>query len=163
MTLGEGYHNFHHQFPQDYRNAIRFYQYDPTKWVIAICAFFGLATHLKTFPENEVRKGQLQMIEKRDFQHACKNDDKKWILLEGIVYDVAEFMTEHPGGEKYIKMGVGKDMTAAFNGGMYDHSNAARNLLSLMRVAVVEFGGEVEAQKKNPSVPIYGDDHAKNE
>jgi stearoyl-CoA desaturase (delta-9 desaturase) len=23
MTLGEGYHNFHHEFPQDYRNAIR--------------------------------------------------------------------------------------------------------------------------------------------
>ncbi|KAF9538409.1 hypothetical protein EC957_006784 [Mortierella hygrophila] len=182
MTLGEGYHNFHHQFPQDYRNAIRFYQYDPTKWVIAICAFFGLATHLKTFPENEVRKGQLQMIEKKvlekktklqwgtpiadlpvlsfeDYQHACKNDGKKWILLEGVVYDVAEFMNEHPGGEKYIKMGVGKDMTAAFNGGMYDHSNAARNLLSLMRVAIVEFGGEVEAQKKNPSVPVYGDDH----
>jgi len=184
--LGEGYHNFHHQFPQDYRNAIRFYQYDPTKWVIALCAFFGLATHLKTFPENEVRKGQLQMIEKRvlekktklqwgtpiadlpilsfeDFQHACKNDNKKWILLEGVVYDVADFMTEHPGGEKYLKMGVGKDMTAAFNGGMYDHSNAARNLLSLMRVAVVEYGGEVEAQKKNPSMPIYGTDHVKAE
>ncbi|KAF9286146.1 hypothetical protein BGZ68_003180 [Mortierella alpina] len=186
VTLGEGYHNFHHQFPQDYRNAIRFYQYDPTKWVIALCAFFGLASHLKTFPENEVRKGQLQMIEKRvlekktklqwgtpiadlpilsfeDYQHACKNDNKKWILLEGVVYDVADFMSEHPGGEKYIKMGVGKDMTAAFNGGMYDHSNAARNLLSLMRVAVVEYGGEVEAQKKNPSMPIYGTDHAKAE
>ncbi|KAG0199794.1 hypothetical protein BGX33_011386 [Mortierella sp. NVP41] len=182
VTLGEGYHNFHHQFPQDYRNAIRFYQYDPTKWLIATCAFFGFASHLKTFPENEVRKGQLHMIEKRvmekktklqwgtpiselpimsfeDFEHACKNDNKKWILLEGVVYDVADFMAEHPGGEKYIKMGVGKDMTAAFNGGMYDHSNAARNLLSLMRVAVVEFGGEVEAQKKNPSVPVYGEQH----
>ncbi|KAH7043570.1 delta-9 desaturase [Linnemannia elongata] len=186
VTLGEGYHNFHHQFPQDYRNAIRFYQYDPTKWLIATCAFFGFASHLKTFPENEVRKGQLQMIEKRvmekktklqwgtpiaelpilsfeDFEHACKNDNKKWILLEGVVYDVEDFMAEHPGGEKYIKMGIGKDMTAAFNGGMYDHSNAARNLLSLMRVAVVEFGGEVEAQKKNPSVPVYGEQHSKDE
>ncbi|KAJ1870360.1 stearoyl-CoA 9-desaturase, partial [Coemansia sp. RSA 990] len=25
VTMGEGYHNFHHQFPNDYRNAIRFY------------------------------------------------------------------------------------------------------------------------------------------
>ncbi|KAG0013137.1 hypothetical protein BGZ80_011267 [Entomortierella chlamydospora] len=155
-------------------------------WLIAACAFFGLASHLKTFPENEVRKGQLQMIEKKvlekktklqwgtpiselpilsfeDFQHACKNDNKKWILLEGVVYDVADFITEHPGGPKYLNMAIGKDMTTAFNGGMYDHSNAARNLLSLMRVAVVEFGGEVEAQKKNPSVPVYGDDHIKAE
>ncbi|KAG0245383.1 hypothetical protein BGW41_000010 [Actinomortierella wolfii] len=186
VTLGEGYHNFHHQFPQDYRNAIRFYQYDPTKWLIWTCAKLGLASHLKTFPENEIRKGQLQTIEKRvlekkeklqwgtpiselpvlsfeDFEHACKNDGKKWILLEGVVYDVADFMTEHPGGEKYIKMAIGKDMTAAFNGGMYDHSNAARNLLSLMRVAVCEYGGEVEAQKKNPSVRVYGADHQKAE
>jgi cytochrome b involved in lipid metabolism len=22
LTLGEGYHNFHHQFPTDYRNAV---------------------------------------------------------------------------------------------------------------------------------------------
>ncbi|KAF9271182.1 hypothetical protein BGZ74_006381, partial [Mortierella antarctica] len=72
LSLGEGYHNFHHQFPQDYRNAIRFYQYDPTKWLIATCAFFGLASHLKTFPENEVRKGQLQMIEKRAMDKKTK-------------------------------------------------------------------------------------------
>lgn len=31
LTMGEGYHNFHHQFPMDYRNAYMWYQYDPTK------------------------------------------------------------------------------------------------------------------------------------
>ncbi|GKT60193.1 acyl-CoA desaturase [Colletotrichum tofieldiae] len=34
ITLGEGYHNFHHEFPSDYRNAIEWYQYDPSKWMI---------------------------------------------------------------------------------------------------------------------------------
>ena len=47
VTLGEGYHNFHHQFPSDFRNALRWYQYDPTKWFIAVCSWFGLASHLK--------------------------------------------------------------------------------------------------------------------
>jgi stearoyl-CoA desaturase (delta-9 desaturase) len=47
VTFGEGYHNFHHQFPVDYRNAIKWYQYDPTKWVIWVCQQFGLASHLK--------------------------------------------------------------------------------------------------------------------
>ena len=61
MTVGEGYHNFHHQFPMDYRNAIKWYQYDPTKWFIWVCSAFGLASHLKVFPDNEVRKGQLTM------------------------------------------------------------------------------------------------------
>ena len=34
LTNGEGYHNFHHRFPQDYRNGIRWYHWDPTKWAI---------------------------------------------------------------------------------------------------------------------------------
>ena len=45
----------------DYRNAIKWYQYDPTKWFIWVCSQLGLASHLKMFPENEVRKGQLTM------------------------------------------------------------------------------------------------------
>ena len=60
-TIGEGYHNFHHQFPMDYRNAIKWYQYDPTKWFIAACAGVGLASHLRMFPENEISKGELAM------------------------------------------------------------------------------------------------------
>jgi len=34
LTLGEGYHNFHHTFGHDYRNGVRWYQFDPTKWLI---------------------------------------------------------------------------------------------------------------------------------
>ena len=61
VTLGEGYHNFHHQFPMDYRNAIKCYQYDPTKWFIAGCARLGLASHLRKFPEMELKKSELTM------------------------------------------------------------------------------------------------------
>ena len=49
----------------DYRNAIKWYQYDPTKWFIWVMQQLGLASHLKVFPENEVRKGQLTMELKR--------------------------------------------------------------------------------------------------
>jgi stearoyl-CoA desaturase (delta-9 desaturase) len=34
-----------------------------------------------------------------------------------------------------------------FNGGVYDHSNAARNLMSNLRVGVIAGGGEVEHRK----------------
>ncbi|KAG1900408.1 uncharacterized protein F5891DRAFT_1033918 [Suillus fuscotomentosus] len=61
VTIDEGYHNFHHQFPMDYHNAIKWYQYDPTKWFIWSCQKLGFASHLKSFPDNEVRKGQLTM------------------------------------------------------------------------------------------------------
>ena len=32
VTIGEGFHGFHHNFPNDARNGIRWYDYDPTKW-----------------------------------------------------------------------------------------------------------------------------------
>ncbi|CAO3636417.1 unnamed protein product [Mucor fragilis] len=166
VTMGEGYHNFHHQFPQDYRNAIRFGQYDPTKWLIIVLSWFGLAYELKQFPTNEVTKGRLFMEEKRiqaqkaklsfgtplkdlpiytweEYQSLVLNDSKKWVLIEGVLYDVGEFMKEHPGGMKYLSTAVGKDMTTAFNGGIYNHSNGARNLLTSLRVGVLRNGMQV--------------------
>ncbi|GAL18754.1 fatty acid desaturase [Vibrio maritimus] len=43
FTFGEGYHNFHHIFEHDYRNGIRWWQFDPTKWLIRGSASIGLA------------------------------------------------------------------------------------------------------------------------
>merc|ERR1719284_330233 len=51
-TFGEGYHNFHHEFPSDYRNALKWYQYDPTKMVIWGLSKIGMAWNLKTFSQN---------------------------------------------------------------------------------------------------------------
>lgn len=176
VTLGEGYHNYHHEFPQDYRNAIRFYQYDPTKWIIKLFSYVGLAYDLKKFPENEIVKGQVYMAEKKikkvkeglnwgtpidklpiytwdEFQELTKQG-RNWILIEGILYDVSKFKGEHPGGLKFMDSSIGKDATASFNGGVYDHSNAARNLMSTMRVGVVRGGMEVESMKKDPTEEI---------
>ncbi|KAJ1852360.1 stearoyl-CoA 9-desaturase [Coemansia sp. RSA 1822] len=153
VTMGEGYHNFHHQFPNDYRNAIRFYQYDPTKWFIRIASTMGLAYDLKTFPANEIEKGQIQMRMKElemkraklafgtpvnklpvfteeEFLDQVKNYKKQWMVIEGFVYDVKPFINDHPGGAALIRGGIGKDMTEAFNGGVYMHHNSARNLMN---------------------------------
>ena len=54
VTFGEGFHNFHHRFPIDYRNGIRFYHYDPTKWLIRLLAMLGLARDLKTVSEKRI-------------------------------------------------------------------------------------------------------------
>lgn len=46
ITNGEGYHNFHHRFASDYRNGIRWYHWDPSKWTIAMLSRVGLAQQL---------------------------------------------------------------------------------------------------------------------
>ncbi|KAJ1987282.1 stearoyl-CoA 9-desaturase [Dimargaris cristalligena] len=160
VTFGEGYHNFHHQFPQDYRNAIKFYQYDPTKWLILVLSYLGLAYNLRTFPENEIRKGALMIKEKRlneikatikygppadklpqytrsEYETEVRDHGRQWLLVDGFIHDVAQFIPEHPGGPKYIRNMLGKDASRAFGGVVYDHSNGARNLMSMMRVGVI--------------------------
>lgn len=47
VTLGEGYHNFHHRFQWDYRNGVRWYQFDPTKWWIWLLSKVGAAENLR--------------------------------------------------------------------------------------------------------------------
>ncbi|KAF0715140.1 Aste57867_3556 [Aphanomyces stellatus] len=43
VTLGDGYQNWHHQFPNDYAAAEKEWQFNPTKAFIDLCATFGLA------------------------------------------------------------------------------------------------------------------------
>ncbi|KAF5371265.1 hypothetical protein D9758_004280 [Tetrapyrgos nigripes] len=203
VTVGEGYHNFHHQvglastslspvltsiplllfflnptkqFPTDYRNAIKWYQYDPTKWFIYLCSLFRLASNLRTFPSNEIKKGILtmQMKKLREVQSGIEwpaeinrgGDEANegleiwsWekfqstsltrplILISGYIHDVSFFLNannpggmDHPGGQHLINKFIGKDATTAFFGGVYEHSNAAHNLLAMKRVAILQGG-----------------------
>jgi stearoyl-CoA desaturase (delta-9 desaturase) len=65
LTYGEGYHNFHHIFQNDYRNGVRWWQWDPTKWLIASLSGLGLASNLKRVPDLWIQRAQLAMQFKR--------------------------------------------------------------------------------------------------
>jgi stearoyl-CoA desaturase (delta-9 desaturase) len=60
LTLGEGYHSFHHRFPADFRNGIRWYQWDPAKWFIRGLKAVGLASDLRTTPEPQIEQARMQ-------------------------------------------------------------------------------------------------------
>jgi stearoyl-CoA desaturase (delta-9 desaturase) len=47
LTFGEGYHNYHHMYQSDYRNGIRWYDFDPSKWLIWTLSKIGLAYDLR--------------------------------------------------------------------------------------------------------------------
>lgn len=55
FTYGEGYHNFHHTFQADYRNGIKWYHFDPTKWLIRSLNFLGLTWNLKRTKADLIR------------------------------------------------------------------------------------------------------------
>ncbi len=62
FTFGEGYHNFHHIFENDYRNGIRWFDFDPTKWLIKSSQYLGLASKLRTTPEDKIQKARIAMV-----------------------------------------------------------------------------------------------------
>lgn len=59
-TLGEGYHSFHHRFPADFRNGIRWYHWDPAKWFIAGLRGIGLAKGLLTTPLPQIEQARMR-------------------------------------------------------------------------------------------------------
>jgi stearoyl-CoA desaturase (delta-9 desaturase) len=61
LTYGEGYHNFHHLFQNDYRNGIRWWHYDPTKWLIKTLSWLKLAYNLKTSDEVKIEQARARM------------------------------------------------------------------------------------------------------
>ncbi len=61
VTFGEGYHNFHHKFPADYRNGLRLHQFDMTKWWLLAMRPLGLVSNLKRTPETHIVKARLEV------------------------------------------------------------------------------------------------------
>lgn len=76
VTFGEGYHNYHHAIANDYRNGIRWYHFDPTKWLIWTSSKLGLVKNLKWV--NDIRIQQTLV----------KND--KQLLLNRIRHEIDE-------------------------------------------------------------------------
>jgi stearoyl-CoA desaturase (delta-9 desaturase) len=58
VTFGEGYHNFHHRFPYDYRNGPRWWQFDPSKWMLWTLARLGAVRRLRRASPDVVARAE---------------------------------------------------------------------------------------------------------
>lgn len=163
ITGGENHLNWHYEFPSDYRLGYRFYHMDITKWAIRSLAAFRLAHSLKKTPLHDALMVRVQMQQERlnrlkqtltfgpeedalplmtaaEFEQGIR-EGRKWVIMDGMVHDIARFILDHPGGAAILGARVGRDITRAFNGGVQRHSKAARNLAAHMRAARLESVG----------------------
>jgi stearoyl-CoA desaturase (delta-9 desaturase) len=62
FTMGEGYHNYHHEFAWDYRNGVKPWQLDPSKWIIWTLSKFGLTNNLKRVPNERILLAETKEI-----------------------------------------------------------------------------------------------------
>jgi stearoyl-CoA desaturase (Delta-9 desaturase) len=89
LTFGEGYHNYHHTFANDYRNGIRWYHFDPTKWLIWTLNKLGLAHSLRqmdavTIQKRMVIENKNQLLEQVKELCISKKDE-----LEKMIQDLS--------------------------------------------------------------------------
>ena len=63
VTFGEGYHNFHHRFQADYRNGVRWFHFDPTKWWVWTMARLGLARDLHRMPADRIAAARQAILQ----------------------------------------------------------------------------------------------------
>jgi stearoyl-CoA desaturase (Delta-9 desaturase) len=88
LTFGEGYHNYHHAFASDYRNGIRWYHYDCTKWLIWLAAKFGWARDLRAVSDLRVRQ-QLVRKDKELFLSVVPPDRPHFAALRARIEELS--------------------------------------------------------------------------
>lgn len=99
LTFGEGYHNYHHTFANDYRNGIRWFHFDPTKWLIWTLSKLGLVHNLKrtdalTIKKRVVTEHKAYLIETlSNYWQDTKLELEKQVhdLSERILSSISEF------------------------------------------------------------------------
>jgi stearoyl-CoA desaturase (Delta-9 desaturase) len=65
LTFGEGYHNYHHEFQHDYRNGVKPWQWDPSKWTIWTLSKLGLAEGLRRVPDSKILLAEMHEARRR--------------------------------------------------------------------------------------------------
>ncbi len=89
VTYGEGYHNYHHEFQHDYRNGVKPWNFDPTKWTIMALEKLGLVSDLRRVPTNKIvaaemreaqRKAEAKLAELSEQEGKINEDVKEKIL-----------------------------------------------------------------------------------
>jgi stearoyl-CoA desaturase (delta-9 desaturase) len=75
VTFGEGYHNYHHTFPADYRNGLKWFHFDPGKWSIWMGERMGSTWNLKRTLEPVRMQRRLERVAEDYFAHLERMDD----------------------------------------------------------------------------------------
>jgi len=89
LTFGEGYHNYHHAFAADYRNGIRWYHFDPSKWTIWLASKLGMADKLRVINELTLQKALVLKDKKMIIAHLEEEMDAVAAELKAKLEEVS--------------------------------------------------------------------------
>nr|XP_018263942.1 L-lactate dehydrogenase [Kwoniella dejecticola CBS 10117]OBR86100.1 L-lactate dehydrogenase [Kwoniella dejecticola CBS 10117] len=92
-------------------------------------------------------KGQVAKVSSKDVLDK-KDSDEFWVVINGDVYNVTEFLDEHPGGREIIESNRSKDVSYIFNPRHPSDQLNAENLPpSVKHLGVLEISSEEEKEE----------------
>jgi stearoyl-CoA desaturase (delta-9 desaturase) len=94
LTLGEGYHSFHHRFPADFRNGVRWYHWDPAKWFIGGLKLVGLASDLRSTPAPQVEQARMEFEFRRLEPHLEGSSSERAIQVRTLISEAKTHLEE---------------------------------------------------------------------
>ena len=143
LTLGEGYHNFHHAFQGDYRNGIRWWQYDPSKWWIKFNTFIGMTHSLKRTPARAIQTARAdqrwkKLMGRRTLgMRAKERFEERYTELRERMREAMNRMAKKSAESKALRR---------------EKFKAAKRELSEVKVRLAELMKEVRASSKSTTV-----------
>ncbi|WP_029919289.1 acyl-CoA desaturase [Nevskia soli] len=131
FTYGEGYHNFHHLFQWDYRNGVRWWQFDPTKWWIAGWSAVGVTRGLRRVPEFKIQRAMLQRQFERTQEklRACSHPGRLAELQKLFEHEMEAFSVTLNEWKKLQAERI--DAARKQIAGQWEHSEARRRFQAL--------------------------------
>ncbi|OYV45626.1 MAG: hypothetical protein B7X06_04315, partial [Verrucomicrobia bacterium 21-51-4] len=84
FTFGEGYHNYHHEFQHDYRNGVKPWQFDPTKWTIWLLSKVGLTSQLRRVPAEKILLAEIEEMRRTASRVTQKAESATQDLLQDL-------------------------------------------------------------------------------
>ncbi|KAI0094421.1 fatty acid desaturase-domain-containing protein [Irpex rosettiformis] len=152
ITCGEGNHNFH-TFPHDFRSGPSLLDWDPSKWIILLLNYCGLANGLRRVRKEDLADALVHMANREerstakilnsegvenhlptltlnDIYQLFDAEPRLCLLLIGdYVIDAKTYLGEHPGGAAVLRryaVRKRREATWAFMGGLNNHTRMAR-------------------------------------
>ncbi|CAI8588104.1 unnamed protein product [Vicia faba] len=74
-----------------------------------------------------------------------KTEDDCWIIVDGKVYDVTQYLEDHPGGDDVILAATGRDATEDFEDA--GHSKSARELMEKYYIGEFDTSSTISTKK----------------
>ena len=92
VTYGEGYHNYHHEFQHDYRNGVKPWNFDPTKWSIMLLHKLGLVSDLRRVATSKIVDAEMKEAQRKAEVRLAELAAQDGTLCEHAVAKVNELI-----------------------------------------------------------------------